>query len=99
MSISGISSGLYAPIYVAPVIPASAAAGPSDAVLNVTTQVNANGTITQVTTYANGSTTSVTTLDPNAGPGVSIGPFGLFNLSNSAQAAILLNAQAFGTGI
>jgi hypothetical protein len=97
MSISGISSVLYAPLYVAPVIPASAAAGPSDAVVNVATQVNANGTITKVTTYANGSTTSTTPLDPNAAPGVSIGPLGLFNLSNQAQAAVLLTAQALGS--
>lgn len=97
MSISGISSVLYAPLYVAPVIPASAAAAPSGAVVSVATQVNANGTITIVTTYANGTTTSVTVLDPNAGPGVSIGPLGVFNLSNRAQAAILLAAQALGT--
>jgi hypothetical protein len=93
-AISPISSTLYQPIYVAPVIPATAAIQPSDAVLNTVTRVNANGTITKITTFVNGRIDTQTTIDPNAPPAVGPNGYGLIAGYNPAQAGILLNAQA-----
>jgi hypothetical protein len=96
-AISPISSTLYNPIYVAPVIPASAATQPSDAVLNEVTTVNANGTITTVTTFVNGTTDIRTEIDPNAPPAATANGQGLLNANNTGQVGVLLNAQALNS--
>lgn len=93
-AISPISSTLYAPIYVAPVFPLSAQSQPSDAVLNTVTRVNADGTITKITTFVNGAIDTQTTIDPNAPPSVGPNGFGLIAGDNSGQASVLLNAWA-----
>ncbi len=87
------------PISGSPAAPPPATAGDSGAVgtaattnpyliTGTTTQTNADGTITLVTTYANGSTASTTQQNPY--PVTTQGPL---NPANSAQQATLLKAQ------
>ncbi len=90
MSISPVSGSPA----VLPASPAATGAASTAATTNpylitgTTTQTNADGTITLVTTYANGSTASTT--EPNPYPVTSQGPL---NSANTAQQATLLKAQ------
>ncbi len=70
---------------------AGGASGGSDASTTVTstvTETNANGTITTITTYADGSTTTATAADPAL-----TGQQGALDTKNSGQLSTLLASQ------
>jgi hypothetical protein len=96
MAITSITGGLssafgvdYAP-YVAATPATTNPTTPSQAVTitNITNEVNSDGTITVVTTYADGSHISL--VRPNPNPLVQTS---LFNGANSGQLSVLLSAQ------